>query len=41
MRAFVKCLALSLAGTLIMLLAKRLIKRAYKRHCEKYAVAPD
>ena len=38
MRAFIKCLALSLVGTLTMLLLKRLIHRAYKRSVEKYSV---
>ena len=41
MRAFIKCLALSLVGTLTMLLIKRLIRRAYKRSVEKYSVVPD
>ena len=39
MRAFIKCLALSLAGTLTMLFIKRLVRRAYKKSVERYTVA--
>ena len=40
MKTFVKCLALSLVGTLAMLLIKRFIRQAYKRSVERYSVVP-
>ncbi|MCL2856693.1 MAG: hypothetical protein FWE19_03070 [Oscillospiraceae bacterium] len=40
MSTFIRCLAISIAATLSVLIAQRLIQRAYKRACEKYAVVP-